>query len=100
MAKFIVNPGSAVHTVDASEFERLTRLPGFREATTEEIQSWYEQQGLPVPEEFSTQKLSALTDEASTTSDASHEPDKSSKPDTATGSTPKRARKNSRTDGI
>jgi hypothetical protein len=89
MTRYIVNPGNAVHSVEESEFKRLTLLPGYREATTEEIAGWYEMQGLPVPPEFSpaNERAASATDD-----DASQ-----SQQPTSTGSAkqpraPKRAR--------
>lgn len=67
---FIVNPGGAVLSVEEGVARRKLAIPRrqgrakFREATTAEIAAWYEQQGLPVPAEFSPQSnsMKAATD--------------------------------------
>lgn len=101
MARYIVNPGNAVHSVEEGEFKRLTLLPGYRAATTEEIAGWYEMQGLPVPSEFSPDPQSppdapSATDET----DANKNDSSIQQPDLQAGATSKRARASRRRSGV
>lgn len=49
MAKFVVNPGGAVHSVPDEWVQDLLQR-GFRLATEDEIRAWYAMQGLEMPE--------------------------------------------------
>lgn len=92
MARYIVNPGGAVHSVEEGEFKRLSLLPGYREATTEEIAGWYEWQGLQVPAEFST--APSIPNQAATDADASDHKSGVQLSDLPARSSSKRPRKN------
>ena len=64
MAKYIVNHGGVVHSVNDDEFALHLGLASLkpsdgnpagspaREATAEEVAAWFTAQGLPVPDEF------------------------------------------------
>ena len=83
MARFIVNPGGAVHPVGEGDFERLLarKSPSrqgqrYREANREEIAAWYAGQGLAVPAEFlpPSEKLKPVSTGADESKDASGSP--------------------------
>jgi hypothetical protein len=92
MTRYIVNPGGAVHSVGEEELTRLLRLPGYREATTEEIAGWYDWQGLPVPAEVSP--ANPIPNQATTDADASDHKSGVSLSDLPARSSSKRPRKN------
>lgn len=68
MARFIVNPGGVVHSVNDEEFALHLGLASIkpseanpagspaREATREEIAGWFRMQGLDVPAEYADEK--------------------------------------------
>lgn len=46
MASYIVNEGGATHSVDPATAHRMIEAGEAREATVEEIEAWYAEQGL------------------------------------------------------
>lgn len=71
MARYIVNHGGVVHSVNDEDFAvalgNASRKPTeadpagkpAREATREEIAGWFRMQGLPVPEEYQSAESDA-----------------------------------------
>jgi hypothetical protein len=49
MARFVVNPRGAVHSILDDQLDSHLKR-GFREATPEEVRKWYQSQGLNPPE--------------------------------------------------